>query len=106
MNKWVVKDGEKREYKSSMGKTDYNIPMFGYKASFFVCLVIFAAVMIVPSVMNSANRLAVLTVCSIVIGTAISYAQYFMNSDIGMGKRFVVLAIVMSILIWLMLISL
>lgn len=39
MQRWKVKEEEKKEYKTAMGKTDYNIPMFGYRSSLIICLV-------------------------------------------------------------------
>ena len=38
MNKYVVKNNTKKEYKNIFGKTDYDIPMFGFKSALFILM--------------------------------------------------------------------
>ena len=38
MNKYVVKNNTKKEYKNIFGKTYYDIPMFGLKSALFILM--------------------------------------------------------------------
>lgn len=91
MTQWKTKNEEQKEYKTSFGSTDYNIPTIGYKSAFFICGLSILVVVFVPSmfaqIFNGVQWPGIL-VSSLLIGFIISYAQHFMQSKKGLCKSF------------------
>lgn len=90
MNKWEPKSGEKK-YTASKRVTDYDIPAFGYKSSFFIIIVSFIAVTVVPDVVKqfAPNGKGICVILeSLMIGFAVAYRQYFKESKQGKCKGF------------------
>lgn len=82
MTQWKTKNEEQKEYKTSFGSTDYNIPTIGYKSAFFICGLSILVVVFVPSmfaqIFNGVQWPGIL-VSSLLIGFIISYAQHLCN---------------------------
>lgn len=50
---WKVKNSDqKKEYKTALGHTDYDIPMFGYRSSFFIMFTTMISIIIVILICN------------------------------------------------------
>lgn len=104
MTKWQVKNDEKKEYKVTFGETDYNIPTFGYKSSFFIILVSTLIVIFVPSmaeVIFKGIKWPGLILSSLMIGFVFSYAQFFIQSKKGFSRGFWIVGFTLSALIFI-----
>ncbi len=93
--KWTVKNTEQnKKYKTSLGITDYDIPMFGYKSITLIFVSIILSMFLIP-----AFKWPFIIVGSLIAGFTISYSQYFINSKIGITKSFWLVGLIWSILI-------
>lgn len=53
---WQYKNRKKpRKYRTSLGTTDYDIPMFGYRSALIILLVTFLALLIIPAICDLIN---------------------------------------------------
>ena len=49
--KWTVKNvDQKKQYKTAMGTTDYDIPMFGYKSVLLIIASIVLSMFVIPAI--------------------------------------------------------
>ncbi|MDO4774307.1 MAG: hypothetical protein Q4A10_00745 [Aerococcaceae bacterium] len=80
MRRWISKQEEKKDYHTSFGQTDYNIPLIGYRGALFICLFTVFVVWIVPYLFSSFGASFVHIVSSILIGFGISFSQHFIHS--------------------------
>ena len=90
--KWTVKNvDQKKQYKTAMGTTDYDIPMFGYKS---VLLIIAAMVLMdqcacsVGSLIHIDFKWPFVIIGGLIAGFSVSFSQYFVNSKKGITKAF------------------
>lgn len=82
-----------KTYKTKMGTTDYDIPMFSFKSAAFIFIVIFMIMNFIPpatSYIMKDPRMANILICSPLSGWSIGFAQYFINSKKGYGKGFMI----------------
>ena len=97
--KWTVKNTEQnKKYKTSLGITDYDIPMFGYKSITLIFVSIILSMFLIPA-FCSLIQIDFIIVGSLIAGFTISYSQYFINSKIGITKSFWLVGLIWSILI-------
>ena len=101
--KWTVKNTEQnKKYKTSLGITDYDIPMFGYKSITLIFVSIILSMFLIPAFCNLIQidfKWPFIMVGSLIAGFTISYSQYFINSKIGITKSFWFIGLIWSILI-------
>lgn len=99
---WKAKNIKERKYIKSNRITDYDIPTFGYKSSFFIGVVSLLSILIVPYIVQffiEDYRFISLTIESLIIGYSISYRQYFKESNQRFCRNFIIVGILMSCLI-------
>ena len=49
--KWTVKNvDQKKQYKTAMGTTDYDIPMFGYKSVLLIIAAMVVSMFVIPAI--------------------------------------------------------
>lgn len=99
---WKVKNVDKnKEYKTILGHTDYDIPMFGYRSAFFIMTSILISVILVILIcrfFNVDNRIYIVIFSSITCGFSFSFSQFFIETKRGFCKKFYILSIILSIL--------
>lgn len=91
MTKWKNKNVEEKEYKTSFGSTDYNIPTIGYKSAFFISGLTILILIFVPmsfEIIFNGIQWPGLLVSGLLIGFVISYAQHFIQSNKGVCPSF------------------
>ena len=80
--KWTVKNtDQKKQYKTAMGTTDYDIPMFGYKS----------VLLIIPAICDLIHidfKWPFVIIGGLIAGFSVSFSQYFVNSKKGITKAF------------------
>ena len=83
--KWTVKNvDQKKQYKTAMGTTDYDIPMFGYKS----VLLIIAAMVVSMFVIHIDFRWPFVIIGGLIAGFSVAISQYFVNSKKGITRAF------------------
>ncbi len=100
--KWTVKNQEKKEYQTGQGRTDYNIPMLGYRSSFFIFLTLVTVIFVVPyftGLIFKDYRLPTVIMSGLITGYAIAFAQYYIERKKKADKGFHVLALLLSLFI-------
>lgn len=100
------KRGRKKEYKTAMGKTDYNIPMFGYRSSLIICLVSVLVILFVPEASRMIFKVQWpgCLISGVMIGYTIAFTQYFVERKLGFCKGFALIGAALSLFISLLLI--
>ena len=90
--KWNVKNLEQsKNYKTALGTTDYDIPMFGYKSVLLIILSIVLSMFLIPAICNIIQidfKWPFVIFGSLIAGFTVSFSQYFVNSKIGITKSF------------------
>lgn len=97
---WQTKNTEKHEYKTAMGTTDYNIPMFGYRSALFIFVAIITVLFIVPSICSALGvdyRMPTTIIGGLTGGFAVAFSQYFIERKIGLCKGFWMVAGLLSV---------
>lgn len=102
---WQVKNKNKnRKYRTSLGITDYDIPMFGYKSALFIVSIIFAILIFVPIISRLIGlnyKLMTTIIGGIGVGFSVSYAQFFIEQKKGVCKAFWIVGILISLFVGL-----
>lgn len=99
---WKVKNEEKTEYKTAQGRTDYNIPMLGYRSALFIFVTAMATIFIVPFLMRQIfqdYRLPASIISGPIVGFSVAFAQYRIERKKKLDKGFYLLGSLMSIVI-------
>ena len=78
MNKYVVKNNTKKEYKNIFGKTDYDIPMFGFKSALFILMTTMLSLLICINIL--------------------AYSQFFIERKKGVCKNFWIVGTIFSLI--------
>lgn len=90
--KWDVKNmDQKKQYRTSMGTTDYDIPMFGYKSVAFIIVTMVLSMFVIPTVCDLLRidfKWPFVIVGGIIAGFSVSFSQFFINSKKGITKAF------------------
>ncbi|MCW6665335.1 hypothetical protein NHG32_06535 [Aerococcaceae bacterium NML191219] len=103
MRRWISKHEEKKEYHTSFGQTDYNIPLIGYRGALFICLFTVLVVLIVPYLLSGFGAMVVHVVSSVLIGFGISFSQHFIHSRKKWCNSFWVVGVLFSIVSFMVL---
>lgn len=113
LRSWKLKnDNQHKQYKTALGSTDYDIPMFGYRSALLILIITFGSLLLIPAVCNMIGinyRLPTVILCAICSGFSVAYSQFFIERKIGISKGFWVvgglLSIFIGILIFLVIFS-
>ena len=101
--KWTVKNvDQKKQYKTAMGTTDYDIPMFGYKSVLLIIAAMVVSMFVIPAICDLIHidfRWPFVIIGGLIAGFSVSFSQYFVNSKIGIIKSFWLIGLIWSILI-------
>ena len=96
--KWTVKNMEQnKKYKTSLGITDYDIPMFGYKSITLIFVSIILSMFLIPAFCNLFQ--IDFKWPFIIVGSIIAGFTVFINSKIGITKSFWLIGLIWSFLI-------
>ena len=98
--KWQVKEEEKKDYKTSIGRTDYNIPMIGYKSAIFILIAGITTVFAVPYLMQfifKDHRLPTVLLSGLIMGFSVSFSQYYIDRKKQPDKKFYLLGGLLSL---------
>ena len=90
--KWQVKEEEKKDYKTSIGRTDYNIPMIGYKSAIFIFIAGITTVFAVPYLMQlifNDYRLPTVLLSGLIMGFSVSFSQYYIDRKSSLIRSFI-----------------
>ncbi len=100
------------EYKTAVGTTDWNIPMFGYRSAFLIfgtTIVVLLLTTIICERLGLASGQALSVTGGLSLGLTIAYSQYFLERRKGFRKGFFLTAILVGslcgILLWLLLVK-
>ncbi|UXY41606.1 hypothetical protein N8I82_00930 [Granulicatella adiacens] len=90
--KWTVKNvDQKKQYKTAMGTTDYDIPMFGYKSVLLIIASIVLSMFVIPAICDLVHidfKWPFVICGGLVAGFAVSFSQFFVNSKKGITQAF------------------
>ena len=95
MNKYVVKNNTKKEYKNIFGKTDYDIPMFGFKSALFILMTTMLSLLICIKI---DFRIPNALISGIVCGFSVAYSQFFIERKKGVCKNFWIVGTIFSLI--------
>jgi len=76
---WKVKNEENTGYKTAQGRTDYNIPMLGYRSALFIFITAMLTLFLIPFLMKlifQDYRLPSSILSGLIIGFSVAFAQY------------------------------
>lgn len=93
--------GSFHRYRTALGTTDYDIPMFGFKGALFIFVAIFFIGILIPSVTAMFvrdTRLINLVLCAPAMGFSISYAQTYLSRRFELGSQFVKVGLLLTLL--------
>jgi len=106
--KWTVKEEEPKEYRPAQGRTDFNIPMLGYRSALFIFLSATTLVFLVPEIMKlffEDFRWSTVIVTGILMGLSIAFSQYHIERRKKADRGFYILwgiwAMFMGVLMFL-----
>lgn len=90
--KWTVKNvDQKKQYKTAMGTTDYDIPMFGYKSVLLIIASIVLSMFVIPAICDLVHidfKWPFVICGGLVAGFTVSFSQFFVNSKKGITQAF------------------
>lgn len=101
MNKYVVKNNTKKEYKNIFDKTDYDIPMFGFKSALFILMTTMLSLLICINILNYLKidfRIPNALISGIVCGFSVAYSQFFIERKKGVCKNFWIVGTIFSLI--------
>ena len=101
MNKYVVKNNTKKEYKNIFGKTDYDITMFWFKSSLFILMTTMLSLLICINILNYLKidfRIPNALISGIVCGFSVAYSQFFIERKKGVCKNFWIVGTIFSLI--------
>lgn len=90
MKTWQTK-GKYKNYKTSLGTTDFDIPMFGYKSAFLIIFSIMIAIFLTTYIctfLNISERIPVIIAGSLAGGLSVGYSQFFIERELGICRQF------------------
>ena len=90
--KWTVKNvDQKKQYKTAMGTTDYDIPMFGYKSVLLIIAAMVVSMFVIPAICDLIHidfRWPFVIIGGLIAGFSVAISQYFVNSKKGNTRAF------------------
>ena len=99
---WKVKNEEKTEYRTAQGRTDYNIPMLGYRSALFIFVTAMVTLFLTPFLMKlvfNDYRLPASIISGLIIGFSVAFAQYRIERKKKVNSGFYLLGSLISIII-------
>lgn len=99
---WKVKSEEKTEYRTAQGRTDYNIPMLGYRSALFIFVTAMVTLFLIPFLMKlvfNDYRLPASIISGLIIGFSVAFAQYRIERKKKVDSGFYLLGSLISIII-------
>ena len=100
---WQVKNKNmKRNYHSSVGMTDYDIPVFGYRSALLILVVTFASLMLIPQLCEWIGidyRLPTVLLGGAISGFSVAFSQYFIERKTGLCKAFWVVGCLLTVFV-------
>lgn len=72
-------------------KTDYNIPMFSYKSAFLLIFSGIVSTLVIPSLLSLIGipaNVAIIICNTLILGYAVAYSRYFIETKKGYCKKF------------------
>lgn len=100
MRTWKTKNDEEKEYRTSLGTTDYNIPMFGYRSAFLILISTLSMLTMVAFVSGAwgvDGRGASVVLGGLAGGCSVAVSQFYIERKKGMCKSFWVVAGLLSL---------
>lgn len=97
--KWEFKDKEETQYRTGMGRCDYNIPMFGYRSALLICLCLFGSLFFgsfIGNTLGMDDRWFMVILGGLGCGFSVAYTQFFMERRKGICLNFWIVGILMS----------
>lgn len=89
---WQIKNSKKaRNYRTSLGITDYDIPMFGYRSALLILAVTFFALCFVPFICSAIHidyRMPTIIFGGVLSGFSVAYSQFFIERKKGICSSF------------------
>lgn len=103
---WQVKNKNmKRKYKSSVGMTDYDIPVFGYRSALIILLATFISLLAIPPICDWIGidyRLPTVVLGGVISGFSVSFTQFFIERKAGLCKSFWIVGALLSVFVALL----
>lgn len=100
---WQVKNKNmKRKYKSSVGMTDYDIPVFGYRSALLILLITFGSLLLVPQLcewLRIDYRLPTVLFGGIISGFSVAFSQFFIETKTCLCKSFWIVGALLSVFV-------
>lgn len=98
-NKWEEKKNDKKEYSNNFGKTDYNIPMFGYKSSLLIVgveTIVVLLIVLLTNILSLDFRFWLTLLSPLSLALTISFSQNFIETKRGFGKNFYITFVIIE----------
>lgn len=103
---WQVKNKNmNREYKSSAGMTDYDIPVFGYRSALIILLITFVSLFVIPQICEWIGidyRFPTIIFGSMISGFSVAFSQFFIERKTGICKSFWIVGSLLSVFVALL----
>lgn len=106
MNHYKSSPRGQSEYKTAVGTTDWNIPMFGYRSAFLIfgtTVVVLLLTAVICERLGLPSGQALSVTGGLSFGLTVACSQYFLERKRGFGKGFFLTAILVGSLCWLLL---
>lgn len=99
MKTWQTK-GKNKSYKTSLGTTDFDIPMFGYKSAFFIVFSIMIVIFLttyICTTLNIKESIPIIVAGSLSSGLSVGYSQFFIERKIGFCRQFYIITVLFTL---------
>lgn len=104
---WNVKGNEKtKNYHTTLGTTDFDIPMFGYKSAFFIVIITFVSLLIIPMIcrmIKISSSMPTIILGGFTSGFSVAFSQFFIERKTRDIKKFIIIGCLFSVLAMLLL---
>lgn len=103
LRSWKLKnDKQQKQYKTALGSTDYDIPMFGYRSSLLILMITFMTLLMIPALCNAIGmnyRLPTVIISALCSGFSVAYSQFFIERKKGLCKGFWMVGALLSLFV-------
>ena len=103
---WEYKNKKRpRKYHTSMGITDYDIPMFGYRSALVILFSTFLPLLVVPTLCDAIGidyRMLTVIITGLCSGFSVAYSQFFIERKEGVCRSFWIVGGLLSVFIALL----
>lgn len=93
MKTWQTK-GKNKCYQTSLGTTDFDIPMFGYRSAFLIIFSILIVIFLttyICTILHVKESIPVIVTGSLSGGLSVGYSQFFIERKIGFCRQFYII---------------